>query len=177
MAAVWLSNPNPDGGSCVIARVNVDPSWLYAARLLNHKVMSQLSGQHWLEMSNNLKKNIFFSRILGFEILLNNFCRPSPCPQDYLPLRRANGTVICYSLFLGGPRSHGHDWREAERSCRKMAVIRDQSSTWRGHLVSLPNKDIYDDVISLLQRNDIEAGILVRLIYTPIVFILFIKVE
>ncbi|KAH9278705.1 hypothetical protein ECG_08671 [Echinococcus granulosus] len=81
------------------------------------------------------------------------------CPEDYFPHHRNNGSVVCYRVVLGGARSHGHDWRAAERACRAVALGGDQKVRWRGNLASLPNKETSDDVIALLQQNAFTVGI------------------
>ncbi|VDL59560.1 unnamed protein product [Hymenolepis diminuta] len=82
------------------------------------------------------------------------------CPEDYLELNHKDGSVTCYRVRLGGLRSHGHDWRMAERACRRTVSVSDQTNRWHGHLASIPNKAVSDDIISLLQKNDYVVGIL-----------------
>ncbi|KAL5103276.1 C-type lectin lectoxin-Phi1 [Taenia crassiceps] len=81
------------------------------------------------------------------------------CPEDYLPHHRNDGSVTCYRVVLGGARSHGHDWRAAERACRAVALSRDHNVWWRGNLASLPDEETSDDVVSLLQQNDSTVGV------------------
>ncbi|VDM32633.1 unnamed protein product [Hydatigera taeniaeformis] len=85
-------------------------------------------------------------------------CR-SVCPEDYLIHRRSDGSVTCYRVVLGGARSHGHDWRAAERACRAVSSGMEQKVRWRGNLASLPNEGTAEDVMSLLLRNDSTMGI------------------
>ncbi|KAM7533891.1 hypothetical protein Aperf_G00000112175 [Anoplocephala perfoliata] len=84
----------------------------------------------------------------------------SPCPDEYLALNHKDGSTTCFRVILGGSRSHSHDWRMSERACRQSAASSDEKGQWQGHLASLPNRTIFDDVINLLQKNDFVAGVL-----------------
>ncbi|VDD78360.1 unnamed protein product [Mesocestoides corti] len=83
------------------------------------------------------------------------------CPEGYflrLP-KEDPSPVTCYRVVLGGVRSHTHDWRTAERTCRQVSAAGDASSRWVGHLASLPIASISDEVLSVLRQRGIETGI------------------
>lgn len=72
--------------------------------------------------------------------------------------------MTCYRVVLGGARSHGHDWRAAERACRAVGLGRDQKVRWRGNLASLPNEETSESVVSLLHQNDPTVGVWVSIL-------------
>nr|CDS32676.1 lymphocyte antigen 75 [Hymenolepis microstoma] len=81
------------------------------------------------------------------------------CPTDYMELKHRDGSVRCYRVRHGGLRSHGHDWRMAERACRRVVSVTGQKNRWEGHLASIANETISQEIISLLQGNGYAVGI------------------
>ncbi|VDO15064.1 unnamed protein product [Rodentolepis nana] len=81
------------------------------------------------------------------------------CPTDFLELKNRDEFVRCYSVRHGGLRSHGHDWRMAERACRRIVSVSGQTNRWEGHLASIANGIVFEEIISLLHKNGYIAGI------------------